>query len=159
MWPFSETNAAAMRILATALMAGLKRCRHCTPLIYPGNVSVIFDSRQRTRRLDKRAVNDAKARPLYFSEIVTMPQSDFEAEILEDEVVIAHAGEGHVYHFPILSNGTVSLHGRASRRIRRPSAKPGDISSMLTMPPEQRLADRRRDAGRRSSARNRGRFC
>jgi hypothetical protein len=26
-------------------------------------------------------------------------------------VVIAHVGEGHVYHFPILTNGTVSLHG------------------------------------------------
>jgi hypothetical protein len=36
---------------------------------------------------------------------------DFKAEILEDEVVIAHVGEGHIYHFPILSNGTISLHG------------------------------------------------
>jgi hypothetical protein len=40
-----------------------------------------------------------------------MPESDFEAEILENEVVIAHVPEGHVYHFPILINGTVSLHG------------------------------------------------
>jgi hypothetical protein len=56
----------------------------------------------------------------YF-EIGTMPQSDFEAKILEDEVVIAHVGEGHVYHFPILSNGTVSLHG--SRMEPNPDAK------------------------------------
>jgi hypothetical protein len=52
---------------------------------------------------------------------VNMPESDFEAEILEDEVVIAHVGEGHVYHFPILSNGTVSLHG--SRIEANPDAK------------------------------------
>ena len=41
-----------------------------------------------------------------------LPETDFEAEILEDEVVVAHVGEGHVYHSPILTNGTVrSLHG------------------------------------------------
>ncbi len=46
---------------------------------------------------------------------------DFEAEILENEVVVAHVGEGHVYHFPILINGTVSLHG--SRMEPNPMAK------------------------------------
>jgi hypothetical protein len=40
-----------------------------------------------------------------------MPESQFEAEILENEVVVVDMGEGHTYHFPILSNGTVSLHG------------------------------------------------
>jgi hypothetical protein len=40
-----------------------------------------------------------------------MPETDFEAEILENEVVVAHVAEGHIYHFPILANGTVSLHG------------------------------------------------
>jgi hypothetical protein len=40
-----------------------------------------------------------------------MPETDFEAHILEHEVVVAHVAEGHVYHFPILTNGTVSLHG------------------------------------------------
>jgi hypothetical protein len=40
-----------------------------------------------------------------------MTDSDFEAEILENEIVVAHISEGHVYHFPILTNGTVSLHG------------------------------------------------
>jgi hypothetical protein len=50
---------------------------------------------------------------------------DFEAEILENEVVVAHVGEGHVYHFPILTNGTVNLHGSliepnpASKRMAR----------------------------------------
>jgi hypothetical protein len=55
-----------------------------------------------------------------------MPESDFEAEILENEVVIAHIGEGHVYHFPILPNGAVSLQGsgieanpEAKREARR----------------------------------------
>jgi hypothetical protein len=50
-----------------------------------------------------------------------MPESDYEAEILEDEVVIAHVAEGHVYHFPILNNGTVSLHG--SRIEANPQSK------------------------------------
>ena len=36
---------------------------------------------------------------------------DFEAEILPNEVVVAHIREGHVYHFSILTNDTVSLHG------------------------------------------------
>ena len=40
-----------------------------------------------------------------------MVESDFEAEVLENEVVIAHVGEGHVFHFPILTNGTVSMNG------------------------------------------------
>ena len=40
-----------------------------------------------------------------------MTDTEFDAEILENEIVIAHAAEGHVFHFPILSNGTVSLHG------------------------------------------------
>jgi hypothetical protein len=40
-----------------------------------------------------------------------MPESDFKAEILENEVVIAHVAEGHIYHFRVLTNGTVSLHG------------------------------------------------
>ena len=40
-----------------------------------------------------------------------MPDTDFAVEILESEIVVAHLGEGHVYHFPILTNGMVSLHG------------------------------------------------
>jgi hypothetical protein len=40
-----------------------------------------------------------------------MPESDFEAEILENEMIVAHVTTGHVYHFPILTNGTVSLDG------------------------------------------------
>ena len=35
-----------------------------------------------------------------------MPQTDFAAEI-----VLTHIEEGHVYHFPIMPNGTVSLNG------------------------------------------------
>ena len=37
----------------------------------------------------------------------------FAAAILEEEVVLRHIRDGHVFHFPILSDGTVS--GQASR--------------------------------------------
>lgn len=50
-----------------------------------------------------------------------MPESDFATEILETEVVVNHDAEGHVFHFPILSNGTVSLHG--AKIEANPSAK------------------------------------
>jgi hypothetical protein len=50
-----------------------------------------------------------------------MAQTDFAAEILETEVVLTHIGEGHVYHFPITPNGTVSLKG--SRIEPNPKAK------------------------------------
>ena len=40
-----------------------------------------------------------------------MPEGEFEAEILENEVVIVQINDGHIYHFPILPNGTVSLRG------------------------------------------------
>jgi hypothetical protein len=40
-----------------------------------------------------------------------MANSDFKTSILEKEVVIAHVAEGHIYRFPILSNGTISMHG------------------------------------------------
>jgi hypothetical protein len=50
-----------------------------------------------------------------------MSEADFVAEILKAEVVVNHVGEGHVYRFPILSNGTVSLHGL--RIVANPNAK------------------------------------
>jgi hypothetical protein len=50
-----------------------------------------------------------------------MPESDFTAAILETEVVVNHIEDGHVFRFPILSNGTVSLHG--SRIEANPGAK------------------------------------
>jgi hypothetical protein len=50
-----------------------------------------------------------------------MPDSDFAAAILETEVVVSHIEDGHVFHFPILSNGTVSLHG--ARMEPNPAAK------------------------------------
>jgi hypothetical protein len=50
-----------------------------------------------------------------------MSDSDFAAAILEAEVVVNHIEDGHVYHFPILSNGTVSLNG--SRIEANPNAK------------------------------------
>jgi hypothetical protein len=50
-----------------------------------------------------------------------MPETDFATSLLETEVVVTHIGDGHVYHFPILSNGTVSLNG--SRIEPNPEAK------------------------------------
>jgi hypothetical protein len=52
---------------------------------------------------------------------VTDSKNDFAAEILEAEVVVNHIEDGHVYHFPILSNGTVNLEG--SRIEANPKAK------------------------------------
>jgi hypothetical protein len=40
-----------------------------------------------------------------------MPNTDFTAAILETEVVVKDITDGHIFHFPILGNGTVSLHG------------------------------------------------
>jgi hypothetical protein len=40
-----------------------------------------------------------------------MSDVDFATEILATEVVVNHIADGHIYRFPILSNGTVSLHG------------------------------------------------
>lgn len=55
-----------------------------------------------------------------------MPQTDFAAEILETEIILTHIGDGHVYHFPIMPNDTVSLHGsriepnpKANREARK----------------------------------------
>jgi hypothetical protein len=36
---------------------------------------------------------------------------DFAAAILEDEIVLRHKQDGHVFHFPISSNGEVSVQG------------------------------------------------
>ena len=43
--------------------------------------------------------------------VIAMPDVDFSTEILTDEVVVGHRGDGHIFRFPVLANGTVSLHG------------------------------------------------
>ena len=55
-----------------------------------------------------------------------MPHEEFSIEVLAEEVVIGHRDDGHIFRFPILPNGTVSLHGsrtepnpRAKREARR----------------------------------------
>jgi hypothetical protein len=40
-----------------------------------------------------------------------MPETDFAATILEIEVIVTHITDGYIYPFPILFNGTVSMHG------------------------------------------------
>jgi hypothetical protein len=37
-----------------------------------------------------------------------MSDTSFATEILTTEVVVNHLADGHIYRFPILSNGTVS---------------------------------------------------
>jgi hypothetical protein len=50
-----------------------------------------------------------------------MSDTSFATEILTTEVVVNHLADGHIYRFPILSNGTVSLDG--SRIEPNPEAK------------------------------------
>jgi hypothetical protein len=40
-----------------------------------------------------------------------MPNTDFTAAISETEVVVKDITDRHIFHFPILGSGTVSLHG------------------------------------------------
>jgi hypothetical protein len=37
-----------------------------------------------------------------------MTHSDFKTSILENDVVVVHVAEGHIYRFPILSNGCIA---------------------------------------------------
>jgi hypothetical protein len=55
--------------------------------------------------------------------VTHMSKNDFATAILEAEVVVNHIDDGHVYHFPILSNGTVNLEG--SRIEANPRAEGG----------------------------------
>ena len=55
-----------------------------------------------------------------------MPDENFSAEVLTQEVVVGHRGDGHIFRFPILANGTITLHGcliepnpKAKREARR----------------------------------------
>ena len=40
-----------------------------------------------------------------------MPDENFSTEVLTEEVVVGHRGDGHIFRFPILANGTISLQG------------------------------------------------
>jgi hypothetical protein len=40
-----------------------------------------------------------------------MLDTDFASEVLETEIVVNHIADGHIYRFPIQSNGAVSLNG------------------------------------------------
>jgi hypothetical protein len=50
-----------------------------------------------------------------------MSDTSFATESLTTEVVVNHLADGHIYRFPILSNGSVSLNG--SRIEPNPEAK------------------------------------
>lgn len=53
--------------------------------------------------------------------LTQMPDSDFKATIAEGMVIVTHLSEGHLYYFPVLRNGSVSLHG--ARIEANPKAK------------------------------------
>jgi hypothetical protein len=55
-----------------------------------------------------------------------MIEGGFVAEVQKTEVVVTHSQTGHIFRFPVLSNGTVSVHGSkiegnpsASREVRK----------------------------------------
>ncbi len=50
-----------------------------------------------------------------------MADPSFKTTVNEEAVVVAHLGEGHLYYFPILPKGIVSLHG--ARIKANPKAK------------------------------------
>jgi hypothetical protein len=50
-----------------------------------------------------------------------MSDSDFMAIIAEGMVIVTHRREGHMFYFPVLPNGSVSLHG--ARIKANPKAK------------------------------------
>jgi hypothetical protein len=50
-----------------------------------------------------------------------MPDTDFTTEVSDNEVIVTDATDGHVFRFPILSNGAVSLHGSSIKH--NPSGK------------------------------------
>jgi hypothetical protein len=50
-----------------------------------------------------------------------MPDSDFKTIIAEGMVLVTHLKEGHLYYFPVLPNGSASLHG--ARIQANPTAK------------------------------------
>jgi hypothetical protein len=50
-----------------------------------------------------------------------MADPAFKTTVAEGMVIVTHLGEGHLYHFPVVPNGTVSLHG--ARIKANPKAK------------------------------------
>jgi len=53
--------------------------------------------------------------------IARAADSDFKAIIAEGMVIVSHVSEGHLFYFPVLPNGSVSLHG--ARIKANPKAK------------------------------------
>jgi hypothetical protein len=43
--------------------------------------------------------------------VITLTADDFAVALLENEIVLRHKQEGHVFHFPISSDGGVSMQG------------------------------------------------
>lgn len=56
-----------------------------------------------------------------------MRDPEFTTSVSEKEVVVVHVRHGHVFKFPILSNGTVTLNGYISTEIHRPQQRPDDF--------------------------------
>jgi hypothetical protein len=75
------------------------------------------------------------------SKEISNAMDDFEAELLENEVVVTHVGEGHNCHFPILTNGAVGLAGSLIEPNPRQSGWRGAFCSMRITPRAQHSDD------------------
>jgi hypothetical protein len=57
--------------------------------------------------------------------VIAMPDENVSTEVLTHEVVVGHRGDDHIFRFPILTNGTITLHGslipnpKSKREARR----------------------------------------
>jgi hypothetical protein len=69
--------------------------------------------------------------------------SDFAAAILEEEVILRHIQDGHVFHFPISSDGTLSVRGLRieanpnGRREARAYLRDAHNAALAAFGPEQ----------------------
>jgi hypothetical protein len=63
----------------------------------------------------------SKPRQISPLQLLRMRDSDFKAFLAEGMVIVTHLKEGHLFYFPVLRNGSVSLHG--ARIQANPKAK------------------------------------
>jgi hypothetical protein len=45
-----------------------------------------------------------------------MPDRNFSTEVLTNEVVVGHRGDGHIFRFSILANGTITIQRQSVAR-------------------------------------------
>jgi hypothetical protein len=65
---------------------------------------------KRTQNSVKQRIRTLDRRPQKTQARCVIRNPHFLITILETKIVVAHIDDGHVYHFPILPDGTVGLH-------------------------------------------------